>query len=1452
MQIIDAYVNKSNRCSVKENLWAWDYGITLQVHGVSFNSAPKVHFSREFETKTFTLQSIIENNILSVEVPDELLQSESPLNFRIIAQLYSEHIDPDWGRTKIEIEIPVKARLKPDNYIYTPDEIKTWEKLEKSKADKIEIEDQTIKLMSGDAVLSSAELPGAFIATVSEDEEGYLHSTATYDEITSALDKGQTVYAELDASVKLKFGEQDLSGFSLRLAYDSTYNGAVTFYGKLADKLYSYLTITADSVDVNVFFEDTEAANAVVVIDGGSTSTTDKWTTETTVEEVVNYIKAGITLFILRLQPRSAMLCSGLYQDGMTWITFTNSWFDELRNSYSYDAETNTLTTNKTLLELTYRLETQGDGNVIQAYYANSKNEIGLIEYTKNTYTLWNRDSHITSISADLLDALLKENAYTEFNATAGINGKLTPSTSIDESIMFPLTLRKKSFSNFDQIKFGTAQGFDASGRAIVVSISAGNAYEKNSIIIKAATYIDHATADYLWNSDGLYLNYNDLLNVLDSYSYSDPYNKPTTVLNSTIQGVYSPTVTQIDDDIAFPIKIYVSHKTTNASITDPYILKYEGFGYDYTGRPLMFCVSKGKNKSDNIIIIRKCAISTDLWTYASLDELYSQLDEVYYWLLIPECKFYTSGSEIYKIEPLRFYEGASLYSLFVNFSRIRFIHAGTGNVYVYEAESSGSITSATARHWNFNENSLGTDKIEFTIDPATETVTYKWKTGNSGDVYNIPIVDTELLETSTNAVQNKAVAEALSKKSDLLKATVTQDSSGTLSSDTTFEDIKSAIQSGNSVFVQTDNTVLDIPLSILPFERYNTNTDQIYFAGVYYDSDNSTLQKKLRVDSDGWAVIDSDITDSELSASSTRPVQNKAVKAALDGKQAAGDYATNTALTEGLATKQDAGDYNKQRVIGINNSILSQYSPWSYDGPLYKSILPRYLADVHYPYDGIQELTYGIESDCDAYYYTDLSIAISDYNAGTYDNGIKNPSSVDEYSVVIYEYTKLSAFNPFSELCLLSDISTDLSNYSITRKYAFINLNGHLLKCSTFVAIDGIETLIYDPVGTGSIYTTYQFLVASAFSAIIGGHYSISESKYYCYLGYCTFSHINVTESKYPYDKQSIICYNAHFDCPIAICGNGITHHNQYVEFDKCEIISKNANAIYNSNSTYSINVLLKNSTIKVESSDMGAESPSAIQVYANTLILDNCVCEATNCAVSCLSKNTLIINSLLSGAGHGGVYALGGTTYIQNSTLRKLDGSAVIPTSNNPYAAYFGYRSVVFCDSVTFDCLYNNSYGRPAIRKEGSYKTVHAYFSNCTMRSIRVDAGTYAHLGQGMDYLKDTTVSGTIVDEGEESYSWTYSVNYGTSEYQTIIDEVLTNTSARHTHDNKTVLDGITATDVTNWNNKAEQSDIPTIPESLKNPAALTIKIGSVEVTYDGSSAQSITIEDGTEVEY
>ena len=86
----------------------------------------------------------------------------------------------------------------------------------------------------------------------------------------------------------------------------------------------------------------------------------------------------------------------------------------------------------------------------------------------------------------------------------------------------------------------------------------------------------------------------------------------------------------------------------------------------------------------------------------------------------------------------------------------------------------------------------------------------------------------------------------------------------------------------------------------------------------------------------------------------------------------------------------------------------------------------------------------------------------------------------------------------------------------------------------------------------------------------------------------------------------------------------------------------------------------------------------------------------------------------------------------------------------------------------------------------------------------------------------------------------------------------------------DDKTKLDGITGqvtaanihapehtTDLVQYGAfqiAAQQiiSQIPTVPDVLPNPKALVIKIGSTTVTYDGSTAKTVEIADGSEVSY
>ena len=106
------------------------------------------------------------------------------------------------------------------------------------------------------------------------------------------------------------------------------------------------------------------------------------------------------------------------------------------------------------------------------------------------------------------------------------------------------------------------------------------------------------------------------------------------------------------------------------------------------------------------------------------------------------------------------------------------------------------------------------------------------------------------------------------------------------------------------------------------------------------------------------------------------------------------------------------------------------------------------------------------------------------------------------------------------------------------------------------------------------------------------------------------------------------------------------------------------------------------------------------------------------------------------------------------------------------------------------------------------------------------------------------------------DEYAKWYQRTNGAAASVPGAVTQIAANTAARHSHANKRVLDGITAAKTAAWDGKSSFSgryaDLTGKPAALKNPNALTIKIGGTTVTYDGSAAKTVTIADGSEVAY
>lgn len=99
--------------SILSHYTQWDVNQKLIIKGADTSSAPDFHFINAFLDDTIVVESVVNGNSLTANVPDELLQYSVPVIVHI-------HYIP--GTTEYTVRIPVMPRQKPDGYVYTDTE----------------------------------------------------------------------------------------------------------------------------------------------------------------------------------------------------------------------------------------------------------------------------------------------------------------------------------------------------------------------------------------------------------------------------------------------------------------------------------------------------------------------------------------------------------------------------------------------------------------------------------------------------------------------------------------------------------------------------------------------------------------------------------------------------------------------------------------------------------------------------------------------------------------------------------------------------------------------------------------------------------------------------------------------------------------------------------------------------------------------------------------------------------------------------------------------------------------------------------------------------------------------------------------------------------------------------------------------------------------------------------
>ena len=116
-----------NKNYTVEPLYQWDINQVLEVRGLSLARVPEIHFSNVAMSRAIVRQATMDAaGVIRVGVPNSLLQTSAALVVHLC------DYEGSTFQTLYKLEVPVKARPKPEGYTFQDDagEIYSFEALE--------------------------------------------------------------------------------------------------------------------------------------------------------------------------------------------------------------------------------------------------------------------------------------------------------------------------------------------------------------------------------------------------------------------------------------------------------------------------------------------------------------------------------------------------------------------------------------------------------------------------------------------------------------------------------------------------------------------------------------------------------------------------------------------------------------------------------------------------------------------------------------------------------------------------------------------------------------------------------------------------------------------------------------------------------------------------------------------------------------------------------------------------------------------------------------------------------------------------------------------------------------------------------------------------------------------------------------------------------------------------
>ena len=128
---------KSYASYVTDSLYQWDLNQVLSVSGLNLSVAPEVHFSNANTDRAIVRQSTMTNHIVSVGIPNSLLQD--PLTICAHIGIY----EGDTFKVVELVEIPIIARKRPKDYQIADadEELYSFKALENAIANMVNVSD---------------------------------------------------------------------------------------------------------------------------------------------------------------------------------------------------------------------------------------------------------------------------------------------------------------------------------------------------------------------------------------------------------------------------------------------------------------------------------------------------------------------------------------------------------------------------------------------------------------------------------------------------------------------------------------------------------------------------------------------------------------------------------------------------------------------------------------------------------------------------------------------------------------------------------------------------------------------------------------------------------------------------------------------------------------------------------------------------------------------------------------------------------------------------------------------------------------------------------------------------------------------------------------------------------------------------------------------------------------